>query len=304
MNKRHYKKRKNHYSPSKIRTIRTKQLSLDIFKGIIACLFLYAVFITLKCNYYMDRSSILETGIDSFYAEDEVSNISNLNKLESKMFEITSVYKLALNNYMEIQEENKNLEDKIQGIVADMVAIDYENCQLIEANDRYYDQLTIFSERSELYDKYEYTILFDGQRTDIQYDQLKTGIDIMEENGIDPNILFSVIMTESHGVENAKNSTSTASGYGQLLVSTGKSVYEKYMDNEPGTFDKEMLLDGETNITIAANYLSQLIDNSSNLTEALYKYRGIPDSKWLNSVNKYLVEGGTSIDEQDKIIYQ
>ena len=302
-NRRHYKKRRKQYNPSRMRTIRTKQLPLDLFKGFIVCLVLYAVFMTLRCNYYVNRSNILETSIDGFYAEDGVSDIRSLDKLEAKMTEISDVYKLALNNYIDIKEENKNLENKISDIIRDCVAIDYENCQLIAANDNYYEQLMSLQEREELFDKYEYAILYNGERTDIQYDQLKTGIDIMVENDIDPNILFAIIMTESQGQENAQNATSTASGYGQILASTGKSVYEKYMDNEPGSFDREMLLDGETNITIAANYLAQLIDTSSSLAEALYQYRGIQDTAWINKVNSYLAKGGTSLGEIDKKIY-
>lgn len=302
-NRRRYKKRRKQYNPSRMRTIRTKQLPLDLFKGFIVCLVLYAVFMTLRCNYYVNRSNILETSIDGFYAEDGVSDIRSLDKLEAKMTEISDVYKLALNNYIDIKEENKNLENKISDIIRDCVAIDYENCQLIAANDNYYEQLMSLQEREELFDKYEYAILYNGERTDIQYDQLKTGIDIMAENDIDPNILFAIIMTESQGQENAQNATSTASGYGQILASTGKSVYEKYMDNEPGSFDREMLLDGETNITIAANYLAQLIDTSSSLAEALYQYRGIQDTAWINKVDSYLAKGGTSLREIDKKIY-
>ena len=302
-NRRRYKKKRIHYNPSRMKTIRTKQISLDIFKGLIGCLVLYAVIMTLRCNYYIDRSNILESGVDSFYAEDGVSDIRSLDKLGAKMTEISNVYKLALNNYISIKDENQKLEDKITNIIIDAVAIDYENCQLIASNNKYYDQLMSLKEREELFDKYEYAIIYEGERTDIQYDQLKTGIDIMVENDIDPNILFSVIMTESKGQEDAQNSTSTASGYGQILASTGKSVYEKYMDNEPGSFDREMLLDGETNITIAANYLAQLIDTSSDLTQALYKYRGVKDSAWLNKVNGYLVKGGTSLAEENMRLY-
>ena len=302
-NRRHYKKRRKHYNPSKMKTIRTKQLPLDLFKGFLICLVLYAVFVTLRCNYYINRSNILETSIDGFYAEDRVSDIRDLDKLESKMTEILDVYKLALNNYIEIKEENKNLEDKITNIIRDCVAIDYENCQLIAANDDFYNKLMALQEREELFDKYEYAILYNGERTDIQYDQLKTGIDIMVENDIDPNILFAIIMTESQGQEDAQNATSTASGYGQILASTGKSVYEKYMDNEPGSFSRDMLLDGETNITIAATYLAQLIDTSSSLSEALYRYRGVQDTGWINKVESYLAKGCASLGELNRKIY-
>ena len=141
--------------------------------------------------------------------------------------------------------ENDNLNKDLVQIGVDMTLLDLENMELIEARDNYKEYLETFTERAELYDKYEETIYFNNERTDITYDQLKTGIDIMQQNNIDPALLFAIIMTESHGIETAKNPTSTATGYGQILESTGKSVYEKYMGNGKGTFETSMLLDGD-----------------------------------------------------------
>lgn len=301
--KRTRKRRRKQYKPTASKIIRTQRWCVDLVKLVFVGLILFGVFMTLKCNYYMKRASILETSIDSFYEEDQVSDIRKLDQLDTKMAEIADVYKLTLNNYLEVKEENSKLEDKFTDLVKDCLMLDYENIQLVEANENYYNELAEYKEREELYDKYEYAIMHNEERTDITYEQLKTGVDIMEENNIDPNILFGIIMTESKGNEDAKNATSTASGYGQILQSTGKSVYERYMNNGSGTFDPEMLFDGVTNIEISANYIAQLVENSGTLTQALYKYRGYEDQSWLNSVNSYCQLGGTNITKISQSIY-
>lgn len=287
------------YDPMRTRKIITKQIYLDMLRVSLVLLVLFSIGVSFICINYINRCNILEASIDTFYEDDRVSDINNLNELESKMELIKNNYELAKSKYCEAIERNNSLESKIRDVVSDILILDYENVKLISVNDKYYNELAFYKSREELYDKYSYAIMHNGERTDITYDQLKTGVDIMEKNGIDPNILFGVIMTESKGKEDAKSSSSTAAGFGQVLTSTGKTVYEEYMQNGSGTFQPVMLLDGDTNIEITANYINQLVENNGTLTEALYKYRGKNDKAWINSVDVYMKDGGTSLDDAE-----
>ena len=80
------------------------------------------------------------------------------------------------------------------------------------------------SNLEELFDKYEYAIIDKYEnRTDITYEQILTLEDLVKEYPInDTDLILSIIMTESRGIETAQNSESTAKGYGQLLNSTAK----------------------------------------------------------------------------------
>lgn len=296
-------KKKKHYlfyNPNRRRKIVTKQIYIDLLRLSFAFLVVFVTCVSGLCLYYMERCHTLECAIDTFYNNDTVSDIKDLNELDTKMKLIKDNYNLAVTNYDSIVESNLEMNKRINNVVSDILVLDYENVKLINANDKYYTELMYYKNREELYDKYKYALYYEGERTDITFDQLKTGIDIMEKNGIDPNILFSVIMVESKGKANAKNDSSTASGFGQILTSTGKDVYEDYMGKGSGSFDNSILMDGTKNIEITANYINQLVENNGTITEALYRYRGKDSNLYLNAVDEYMHEGGSSIEEAEK----
>lgn len=294
------KKRRRHffYDPMRRRKIVTKQIYIDLLRFSFVVLTAFSIIVSGACLYYMNRCNVLEGSIDTFYTNDTVSSIEDLDQLREKMDQINSNYNLAVQNYTSTIVAQDEINRKLRDVVSDILVLDYENVKLINANDEYYKELMFYKNREELYDKYKYALYYEGERTDITYDQLKTGVTIMENNGLDPNLLFAVIMVESKGKENAKNDSSTASGFGQILTSTGKDVYEDYMNK--GKFSNDLLMDGTTNIEITANYLNQLIENNGTLTEALYKYRGKTDKYWINAVDEYMHEGGSSIEQAEK----
>lgn len=294
------KKKKRFYNANRRRKIVTKQIYIDLFKFSFALLVVFVTCVSGMCLYYMNRCRILEGSIDTFYSNDIVSDIKDLDELGEKMNLVKDNYNLAITNYIAQKENNEEIEKKMRDVVSDILILDYENVKLINANDAYYTELVELRKRAELYDNYKYALYYEGERTDITFDQLKTGVEIMEKNGIDPNVLFSVIMVESKGKENAKNDSSTATGFGQLLISTAEETYENYMNKGSGTFDPAILTDGTSNIEITANYINQLLENNGTLTQALYKYRGENNKYWLNEVDSYMHEGGTSLEQAEK----
>ena len=203
-----------------------------------------------------------------------------------------------------IKEDADKVYEKFNQIVAEMVELDRENASLIASNEDYYNQLQVFKDRKALYDKYSYALYNKrGERNDITFDQLVTGEDILLRVNCDPDILWGFIGTESGGDEDAKNPNSTATGHGQILASTGKSVYENIMGNGPGTFNSSMLLDGDINIRIASEYLAYLKENSSSIYEVVDKYAGEHNEAYYKKMDETLKKGGTSLAEIDKNTY-
>ena len=205
----------------------------------------------------------------------------------------------------QIKEDDQKLAEKLNTVVANMVDLDMQNASLIASNEEYYNQLQVFQNRQKLYDKYSWALYNkQGERNDITFDQLKTGEDILLKAGLDPDILWGFVITESGGDENAKNPNSTATGHGQVLASTGKSVYEKIMGNGPGSFNSSMLLDGDVNIRITSEYLAYLKENSSSIYEVVDKYAGEHNEAYYRKLDETLKKGGTSLADIDKNTYQ
>ena len=303
--RRHHHSHKRTWRPYARKTIRISNLMYLITRGAVLCLLLYALIVTFKLKYMNVRVDILERGIDNFYIDDEsVASIISAKKLQDKMETIGQVYKLSVDQYASVNTINHDMNQKLIKLSADMIELDLENVKLIEERDGYKQDALLLAERAELFDKYEEALYYRGHRTDITYDQLKTGIDIMEENEINPALLFGIIMVESHGIEDAQNATSSATGYGQLLTSTGKSIYEKYMGNGRGTFSSDILLDGDENIKITAAYIDYCIKHNGSIYGALNSYRGYEDADWEKALENYLKSFDTNLVEINEAIYQ
>jgi hypothetical protein len=204
----------------------------------------------------------------------------------------------------EINMQDQELKGQLHDVLANMSELDLQNASLIASNEEYYNQLQAFSNRDALYDKYSWALYNKlGERNDLTFEQLKTGEDILIAAGLDPNLLFGFICAESDGNEHAENPTSTAAGYGQVLASTGRNVYEKIMNNGPGTFSYDMLLDGDINIVIASNYLAYLKEHSTSVYEIIDGYAGKHDEAYYRKLDEILQKGGTSLAEIDKNTY-
>ena len=120
----------------------------------------------------------------------------------------------------------------------------------------------------------------------------------MKDKGMDPDLLFGLVMTESAGTEKAKNSTSTARGYGQLLKGTAKSMYENVLGNGKGTYNHDMAFDGDTNILLTATYLGYLKNTCNySLRSTIIGYRGLYDQAYFNTVDSYIKKSGNSLTQ-------
>ena len=211
---------KRNYRPNGKKIIRTTNLKFDLFRIGFGGMCIFCALLCLRCTMLEKRNDIVENTLASISGEN-ISELSSTDLL-SKTTEIQEEYNYA----QSLISVNDELNSKIENLTAGIVELDKENISLVESNNTYYKEFSTLRERAELYEEYEYALMYNGERTDITYDQLKTGITICEESGVDPHLLFAFIMAESRGVETAKNANSTATGYGQLLNGTAKFVYE------------------------------------------------------------------------------
>lgn len=92
---------------------------------------------------------------------------------------------------------------------------------------------------------------------------------------VDPHLVLGLMDLESSFNPQAKNTKSSATGLGQFLGSTGKWVYNKFLDY-PETYNHStMATNPEINIKQTVNYLDYLIEyNGGNIEQALISYNG------------------------------
>lgn len=189
----------------------------------------------------------------------------------------------------------RNSTEEFQSVIDEL---DEQNAGLLKENKKLAKELDTYKEREELYDKYEYA-LYDtaGNRTDLTYDQIKTGEELMTAKGMDPDLLFGLFMAESGGKENASNHTSTARGYGQLLKGTGQFVYENLQGHVKGSYSHQYAYDGDMNILMTVDLLDYFKnDKGYSLHKTIQSYRGLSDvSGYEAKINNYISKSGNSL---------
>lgn len=202
---------------------------------------------------------MLVIGFGLGYLTSTFNNYNDLVKLDNS-------YKQGINELEETiyakQSSINTLNYNVEQLVSTIDTLEEEKTQVAE-------KLSVFEQREELYNKYEYVIEVGNKRTDITYEQLAHGENLMKDRGLNPHLLFGVVYLESGGNEKATNSRSTARGYCQFLGSTAKSVYEKML--KKGTYTHDLAFDGYINLELGAEYLSYLMktQNGSIMTSLL-----------------------------------
>jgi hypothetical protein len=139
-------------------------------------------------------------------------------------------------------------------------------------------ELEEFYEREELYDSYGF-FLYDkqGERNDITYDHLRTLEELVEDSSIpNPELVLSIIYLESGGghCDAVNGQGSGASGFGQFLPSTARSVWIKVLGNPEDSWEPEMVFDPDINLQLTVAYMDYLIEKHGGPYEALRQYSG------------------------------
>lgn len=203
------------------------------------------------------------------------------------------------NRMAEMEEQLKSYEaavavqqQTIETLNADLDSITEQSEAIIAQNKE-------LAEQMDLYNNYDYVLINSaGNRTDITTEQLQLGKELMEKEGIDPDMLFSIIMIESTGREKSANKYSSARGYCQLIESTGYSMYKR-LGYDPSEYNHEkMALDGTLNIRMGSKLIAILMKQyNGDVKKVLNSYSGYLTDSYYNKFVNYLKKGGTSISQ-------
>ena len=224
-----------------------------------------------------------------------------LMEAEERYQELETKFQNLQANSEYLAAKYKDMSNTIAELTQSLNILDEENQSLVQSNEEYYQELVKFSEREELFNKYEYAIYNKAnKRTDITYEQLTKLEDLVKDTNIkDEDLILSIIMTESTGKEKAQSTISTAKGYGQFLDGTSRFVYTKLLDYD--NWNSSVALNGDINIEMMVAYLEYLYEKEGgDIYQIIRDYRGLQDiSSYVAQIDSYLKQAEQSKSVQD-----
>lgn len=252
----------------------------------------YAIVVTIIC-----------LALSILYIQKSNSFISDTNILvaeyEDTIEQIHETYETIYANYQYLETQYASMTHTLKELTDISIELDNENKRIVSDNEMYIEELSMFKEREELFNKYDYAIKDKmDNRTDITYEQLVKLENLLEDSNInDADIILAHVMVESNGNEKAKNPTSTAKGYGQILDGTSKFVYTKLMNKSD--WYPDIALDGNTNLEMLVAYYDYLYEqNNGNLYGIIRNYSGQQDiSNYVNKMDKVLSAKNKSVKQ-------
>lgn len=217
---------------------------------------------------------------------DIVGYAAAVNERDKEINKLSSNNKIMLDNMQKLASTAQNINDEL-------------NTLKTEYNTNM-KRLADFEERSELYDKYDYALYYNGKRTDITYQRIKNVEEYAKESGMTEDaaaLVLSLASTESHGQASAESSTTTAAGLGQLLYTTAKFIYEDEMNNGKGTYNYSLALNPDLNLKMTTSYVGYLADYyNGDPNQVVSAYRGTSsDTGYIKAIERKLNNSGLSL---------
>ena len=187
---------------------------------------------------------------------------------------------------------NEQLDESIKVLKNDNLHLSREYEMILDE----YEEL---KKRKELYDKYSYALVYDGKRTDLRYSQVETLETLSEKAGINTHLPLAIGCVESKFDSDLRSTISTATGSWQFLKETGKFTYETLMENEPGSYNHDMMAtDNDISLQMVVAYLSYLKERRGTGYEIIKGYSGSPEPSWyIERMNRHLSEVGLSFND-------
>ena len=216
-----------------------------------------------------------------------------INQLSNSLYQVSEKNEVLLAENKSLSENYNELSQLLYETSEIAVTLDKEVETLKSDNISLNQTLKEYEEREELFSKYEYAIIRkNGTRTDLTYDNIKSLETITSEKGMSEesvDLILSIVMTESDGIETAENTNSTATGFGQFLSGTGKFVYTKLMEHD--NYDHELVAkNGSANLEMMVNYLDYLdIKYNGDIDLVINEYRGENNPSYKSKINSYLM---------------
>lgn len=178
-----------------------------------------------------------------------------------------------------------------------MMQIEYEEqlseqAEQIEALTAAYEQRRADStELFELGRKFWYVFRDAPDNSGLSMDDFVLLDDLCKADDMNPHIMWHIYDIESGYTAVIDNNQSSARGLGQVLASTGKSIYENVLGL--GEYNHQMAYDTETNILITQELISRNL--GSGLWNAIALYSGDRSGGYYNTLLSVASSHGVNI---------
>lgn len=203
-----------------------------------------------------------------------MNNAEHIERLELSLSEYEGRYRelVGANMTLDVVEDQINqLNEEIKTKQTELTNLEEQ----IKIRQEVFNEV---SYKAEITTKYDYALYdTEGKRNDLNFELLELGHNLMTEYGLDPNLLFGIIMVESEGHAGVTNSSSGAAGLGQFMPETGEYVSTKFLNT---SYDHSVTpYDPASNIRMMASYLDYLYKKyNGNTMRVLKEYCGGDDS--------------------------
>lgn len=226
---------------------RTKQIRAEMFRG-------FAIMFVIACV-LMVCAAVLLLRMQSAMYEDRINSITMEYETELTSMETNHANELAY---------YKDLTTEYDGIITELTT---------KLNDNRSESVDLF----ELCRKYWYVFRDAPDNSGLSLEDLVYLDELCKEDDLNPHIMTAIYKHESGFTAEIDNyGGSSARGLGQVLSSTGKSIWENIL--QLGTYTHDMAYDPTVNITITEELISRNID--SGLYNAIAAYSGDSTGKY------------------------
>ena len=246
--------------------------------------------------------SIISYNTVKYINEMEATNTDLQSKVK-KLEKYETSYKDAIQKNAALSENLEKMEEVIKETDKSITKLKKDNVEVSKDNKELISKYNKLVKRVKLYEKYSYAVIDEaGHRTDLTYDQIKLGEDLMKAKGYDPNLLFAIGMVESGFNEDESSTLSTAKGYTQFLDGTAKYAWESLLHHGKGSWYPSLALNGENNIRMCVAYFDYLVKkHKGNFYAAMGQYCGAGTSKgsftytYIDRMNRHAMRSGVNI---------
>jgi hypothetical protein len=201
--------------------------------------------------------------------------------------------------YLNVDLANKKKEvADLEALIQDLeLQVNDKHKLISEANSFLINNLDVLN---TLKSKYSAALEFSPTQ-DFGLNELLFLYNTCNEYNVPIEVMLAIYEKESRFYSLAKNKTSTATGYGQLIDSTAKSIYENFL--KLGTYDiskhRELCCDKELNIKLSVRLMRYNIDSCGTIRKAVESYFGHSDMSlrylYANDINKRMSKYGSSL---------
>ena len=243
---------------------RTKQIRAEMFRG-------FAIMFVIACV-LMICAAVLLLRMQSAMYEDRINSITMEYETELTSMETNHANELAY---------YKDLTTEYDGVITELTT---------RLNDSHSESVDLF----ELCRKYWYVFRDAPDNSGLALEDMVYLDNLCKDYDLNPHIMWCIYDNESGYTTVIDNfSGSSARGLGQVLASTGKSMYENVL--QLGSYTHELAYDAQINMQITTAMIARNVD--SGLYNAIALYSGDSTGGYYNRILSTAADHGVDISD-------